>query len=358
MKRIDRYILKRYLFTIVILIVLFIPIGILIDLSEKVSNMTQSGITTKEITSYYFSFAVYFADILLPLFLFISIIWFTSRLAQNTEIIAVLSAGISFQRLLKPYLIGAFIVGFVAFGMEMFVVPKASEVYQDFSHKYVYKNDEVEKTAQIFTQANDSQYIYVSDYHKKENTAYNFTLESFHGEQMMFKISAERIFWMDSLQTYRLYTYVKRDIGELGDRLDIQKEKDTVLPFKIERLSHVNYIAETKTIFELSKFIKEEKERGDGNVNRYLLVAYKRWTLPVTLLILTFMAVSVSSKKRRGGLGMNLFFGMVVAFVYVFFDKILGVMVANSNFNPLLAIIIPNVLFGTMAFFMIRNSKK
>ncbi|NJY63551.1 YjgP/YjgQ family permease [Salinimicrobium sp. CDJ15-81-2] len=358
MKILDWYILKRYLGTFIMMLFLFIPIGITINLAEKIDKILENEVPFWEVVNYYIDFTVYFANLLFPLFLFLSVIWFTSKLAQNTEIIAFLSSGVSFWRFLRPYIIGSTVVSLGALVMGMYLAPNASKGFNEFKYTYLKRGAEVQETSDVYRQINDNEYIYASHFQPRLNTARNFTLEHFEGNQMRFKISASRLKLNEEDSTYTLTNFNKRIIGEEGDELITEISKDTILPFEFEDLTPVSYMAETLNYQELRDFIEEEKRRGSGNINRYQVVAYKRWSLPVSAYILTVIAVAVSSMKRRGGMGVNLALGITLAFVFIFMDKVFGTIAEQSTFSPLLAVWFPNIFFGILAIYLLWNAKR
>ena len=357
---IDKYILKRYLTTFSVMLLMFIPIGIVIDVSEKVNKMIENKVPFKEIASYYVDFTIYFANILFPIFLFLSIIWFTSKLANNTEIIAILSSGISFTRFLRPYIIGAVFVSIFALLMGIFLVPKASEGFKNFRYMYLIGGgrNEMRDDSDVYRQISEDEYIYVSNFNSVSQIAFNFTLEKFSKDKMIYKINAERLKWNPKDSTYTLYNYKKRKIGELNDTFEMVAQKDTVFNFEIEDLTPVVYIAETLPYDELIDFIEKEKARGSTNINRYMVVLYKKFSIPVAAFILTIIAVSVSSMKRRGGMGMNLAIGIILAFAFVFLDKVFGVLAEKSAAPPIIAVWVPNFVFGILAIYLLRNAKR
>ncbi|MGG5505298.1 MULTISPECIES: LptF/LptG family permease [unclassified Myroides] len=357
MKIIDWYILKRYLATFFVMLLLFVPIGIVIDVSEKINKILENKVPVQATVMYYLDFTVYFANMLFPIFLFISIIWFTSKLANNTEIVAILSSGISFTRFLRPYLIGATMISLLALAMSMYIVPRASAGYNDFRYKYL-KRDEVRESQNVFKQINANEFIFVSNFNYGNNTGYNFTLEEFDGNTLVSKIEAKRIEWNAETKLYTLYDYFKRSVGEGGDKLEFADAKELQLEFDIDDLSPVVYAAETMTLGQLKRFIEKERMRGSSNINVHLVVLYKKYSVPVSAFILTIIAVSVSSMKRRGGMGINLAIGIALAFIYVFFDKIFSVLAEASSMSPLVAVWIPNVTFSILAIFLLRNARR
>lgn len=364
MKILDWYILKRYFLTFIVMFLLFIPIGIMVDFAEKNGKMFQdSGPSTSEIIAYYLDFVVYFANILFPIFLFLSVIWFTSKLAEKTEIVAMLSSGISYNRFLRPYFYGSTVLAIFIFFMGMFIVPRASKGYEEFYAKYLSSSSHKNTTGEnIYNQVSENEVVYVSYFNVARKEGDNFTLERFKGIQLTDKISADNIRWIenDSVKTYRLTNYVHRIVGkgESDDVLIKEYTKDTLFHFTPEDLLPVEYAAETKNYFELNKFIEKERLRGSPNIKTYELVRYKRWSFMLTAYILTFIGVAVSSVKRRGGMGVNLAFGVLIGFTYVFFDRIFGTFTEKAGVPALLAVAIPNLIFLGLAVFLIHKAKR
>nr|WP_179339410.1 LptF/LptG family permease [Winogradskyella ludwigii] len=358
MKILDWYILKRYLLTFLMMLLLFVPIGITVDLAEKVGKMLENNVPFGEIAVYYLNFTVYFANLLFPLFLFLSVIWFTSKLANNTEIVAFLSSGVSFSRFLRPYMIGASIVAAFALFLGMYLAPIASQGFNEFKFKYLKKNKSVQKTRDVYQQINDNDYIYVSSFIPKTQSGINFTYEHFEGNELKYKIFADNIRYMEKDSLYRLTTYVKRSFENGIETVEKDNRKLVNFPFELEDLTPVEYAAETKSYGDLLRFIAAEKRRGSPNIGRYEVVKLKKWSLPVSIFILTIIAVAVSSVKRRGGMGVNLAFGIAIAMIYVFFDKIFGVMAEQSNFPAMVAVWFPNVIFGILAIYLLQNAKR
>ena len=359
MSILDKYILRRYLVTFAVMIMLFIPISILAHLAEQISKMIDKEAPLDEIIIYFINFTIYIGSQLMPIFLFLSIIFFTSKLASNTEIVAILSSGVSYMRFLRPYFIGATIVASIMLILTMFVVPAASKGFNEFKYKYLSKSKKDRVTNNIFNQLNAYDFIYVSSFDPARQNGTNFTFERFKEDNTLdFKISASAIRWVEKDSTYRLTSYKKRRL--IGDSavVETRRRLDTLFSFKIDDLTPVSYVAETKNLIELNKFIDDQRRKGAANINTYILVKYKRWALPISAFILTIIAVAVSSVKRRGGMGINLAFGILVAFVYIFFDRVFGTLAEQSGFSPLLAVIIPNVVFGILAFYLLQKAKR
>ena len=357
MKLIDLYIIKRYLGSFFVMILLFIPIGIMVDLAEKVDKLKEKEVPLVEITDYYIDFIWYFANLLFPIFVFLSVIWFTSKLANNSEVIAILSSGISFQRYLRPFIISASVIAIFFFFVGMFVVPKSNLGFNEFRYKYFVKAQERE-TSNLYQQINDKEFIYVSSYNPIRKRASNFTLEHFEDNELTFKIKANSIRWIEKDSIFRMENYRIRSIGNTDETYIQEPRKDTIFDFSIDDLAPVNYLAETLNYGELNRFIDDEKERGSILINNHLLVRHKRWSLPISAFALTILAVAVASFKRRGGMGVNLAFGILLGFLFIFFDKVFGVLVNKSTFSPALAAWLPLTLFGILAIILLRYARR
>ena len=355
----DRYILKRYLGTFATLFVLFIPIGIMANLAEKIDNLLESDVTFMQALAHYGNFTIHFANLLFPLLLFISVIWFTSKLANNTEIIAILSSGVSFNRFLRPYLIGSTIVTIIALAAGMYIVPKASKSFNEFNYKYLSSKKRGQKSSKnLYRKISDDEIIYAHGFYPKDKYALKFTLEHFEGSKMTHKISASRLQYVESDTIFRLSNYVKRIVKDDGDIIEKKKEHDTVFNFNIDQLTPVSYVAETLTYPELKAFMAEEEKRGSPNMNSYKVILYKRWSNPISAYILTIIAVAVSAMKKRGGMGVNLAFGLLIAFGFVFFDKIFSTMAVQSDFSPVIAVWFPNAVFALLALYLLARARR
>ena len=211
-KILDAYIIRKYLITFLVAFFLFIPIGIMVDVAERIDKFKENEIPFNEIIDYYFDFMWYFGNLLFPILLFLSIIWFTSKLANNTEIISVLSSGISFLRFLRPYFISASLIAIISFFLGMFIVPNASKGFNEFNYKYLNKKLEIRNTSRVFKQISKNEFVYVSSYNPTRKRATDFSLEHFENEKLKFKIMAQSIRWINSDSVFRLLNFRKRII--------------------------------------------------------------------------------------------------------------------------------------------------
>ncbi len=359
-KKIDKYILKQYFGTFLGMFLLFIPISILVDLGERLNKFVENKVPLSEVIVYYKSFILTFFNVLFPIFLFLSIIWFTSRMAQNTEIIAILNGGMPFWRFVMPYLVGALIIAGTVIYLNTNIIPKARMTYNEFWSTYFNKWGNYREKNDVYRQLDSTNYVYASSINHKANMAYDFILEKIENDRLIFRLYAQRIKRRsDTSNMYTLSNVTKRYFLENGKQY-VQKQLvfDTIMPFTFDDLTPMNYVAEGLNNKELKKFIEKEKLRGSRNIGRYLLEKYKRISLPVSALILTFIAVAVASRKRRGGIGLNLAIGVAIAFGYVFFEKIFSILTVKSGFNPFLAAWIPNLIFLFLALYLLKNAQR
>jgi lipopolysaccharide export system permease protein len=359
-KKIDKYILKKYFGTFLGLFLLFIPISILVDLGERLDKFVENKVPLSEILEYYRAFILTFFNILFPIFLFLSIIWFTSRMAQNTEIIAIFSGGMPFRRFVLPYIAGAVIIAGTVIYLNTNIIPKARMTYNEFWSTYFNKWGNYREKNDVYRQLDSINYVYASSINHKTDMAYDFILERIENGHLTYRLYAQRIKRKNDTSTnYTLSNVIIRHFSENGK----QKVKklavyDTIMPFTFDDLTPMNYVAEGLSTTELNDFIEKEKLRGSQNIGRYLLEKYKRVSLPVSALILTFIAVAVASRKRRGGIGLNLAIGVVIAFGYIFFEKVFGILTVKSGFNPFLAAWIPNIIFFFLALYLLKNAQR
>ncbi|MDC1162538.1 LptF/LptG family permease [Tenacibaculum sp.] len=361
MRILDWYILKRYLVTFLFTLLILIPIAVAIDISEKIDKfLRHENLTFFEVANdYYKNFIIYYANTFMPLALFIAVIVFTSRLANNTEIVALNSAQISFTRFLYPYFIGATMVTTVALLMNHFVVPNSSKIRKKFENTYLKKQRYEDNTVRDFSlQLNDSTYMFIQNYDLKRNTGYNFSTVIFDGIKLKYELTADNLNWNEKDSTFELSTWKERKVFNKRDSIFSGVSLDTVFAFTPKDFAYKSAQAQEMQSGELTQFIEVSRKRGVKNLNAYLVELYKRTSLPIACYILTLIAVVLGHKKRRGGIGLNLALGLSIMFVYVFFLKIVEVLGAVAGENSLVYVWIPNVIFGMLAIYLYLNARK
>ena len=358
MKILDIYIIKKFLSTFLLMFLLFIPIGILVDVSEKIDKFKEHDLSFNQVLQYYSDFVWYYGYFLFPIFVFLSVIWFTSKLSSNSEVTAILSSGISFNRFLKPYIFSASLIFLISVFSGLFIVPEKNRSFNEFQYKYLSKNKKDRNLSNLYKQISDNQYIYVSSYNPTRNQAYNFSHELFDENKLAEKITARNIRWVEADSIYRLTDFFKRSYVNDIEIIESRRIYDTIFNFKIEDLSSLKYQAKALNFFELNKFIEQERLSGSPLLNDHLLERNRRFSIPFSVLILTLLAVSVSSFKRRGGIGLNLAFGIALAFVFIFFDKFFSVLVVKSDMNATLGAWAPNFVFLLITLQIMKIARK
>ena len=358
MKILDIYIIKKFLSTFLLMFLLFIPIGILVDVSEKIDKFKEHDLSFNQVLQYYFDFVWYYGYFLFPIFVFLSVIWFTSKLSSNSEVTAILSSGISFNRFLKPYIFSASLIFLISVFSGLFIVPEKNRSFNEFQYKYLSKNKKDRNLSNLYKQISDNQYIYVSSYNPTRNQAYNFSHELFDENKLAEKITARNIRWVEEDSIYRLTDFFKRSYINDKEIIESRRIYDTIFNFNIDDLSSLKYQAKALNFFELNKFIEQERLSGSPMLNDHLLERNRRFSIPFSVLILTLLAVSVSSFKRRGGIGLNLAFGIALAFVFIFFDKFFSVLVVKSDMNATLGAWAPNFVFLLITLQIMKIARK
>ena len=358
MRILDVYIIKKFLLTFLMMFLLFIPIGILVDISEKIDKFKEHELSFAQILDYYSDFVWYYGYFLFPIFVFLSVIWFTSKLSSNSEIIAILSSGISFNRFLRPYIISALIIFLFSAFSGMFIVPEKNKSFNEFQFRYLSKNKKDRDLSNLYKQISENEYIYVSSYNPTRSQAYNFSYELFNENKLLEKITARNIRWIEDDSIFRLTDFFKRKFNEELEIIESRRIYDTIFNFNIDDLSSLKYQAKALNFFELNDFIDEERASGSPLLNDHLLEKNRRFSIPFSVIILTLLAVSVSSFKRRGGIGINLAFGISLAFIFIFFDKFFSVLVVKTDLNAMLGAWAPNFVFLLITMQIMKMAKK
>ena len=361
MRILDRYILKKFLTTFIFTLLILIPIAVAIDIAEKIDKfLARPELTMLRILDeYYKNFIIYYANTFMPLALFIAVILFTSKLSSNTEIVAMGNAKISFTRFLYPYFIGASMITALALAMNHFVVPNSSKELKAFEKEFIVRKKFSEDYVLDFSlQLSDNSYMYIKTYNFKYNNGSYFTIKNFDGIQLKEKINADKILWNKKDSTFRLAKYTYRKVLNGRDSIYTGRNLDTTFAFTPKDMMYKYTIAQEMPTPELKEFIDISKKRGVKNLNSYLVEYYKRTSLPIASYILTIIAVALAYKKKRGGIGVNLAFGISIMFIYVFFLKVSEVLGAVAGVVSVLYVWFPNIFFGGLAAYLYNNARK
>lgn len=353
----DKYIIKKFLSTYFFMLGIIMLLSMVFDISANLSEFIQNNAPISAIFfDYYLNFLVYYGNTFSSIIVFISVIWFTAKLAQDSEIIPMLFSGRPFIRILKPYAISATILLVLSIFINHFLLPISNKIRLDFEEKYYRSRMLVENYHAEF---NKEKYVYFSTYNSDENLVYNFNMEQWTKEnQPTYFIRATTAKNYPGTNRWVLKDFYARKIGSTNDILSSGRQKDTVFTFKIEDLAFRDNRCETMTNSKLKEFIDREVAKGSSNVPMYKIVLYQRTSLPFAVYVLTLIGVAVSSTKKRGGIGLNIAIGLGFAFTYIFAMKITTVAALNVGFPPLLAVWIPNILFAIAGVYLYKVSPK
>lgn len=352
-KTIDIYITKKFLGTFFYAIALILSIAIVFDISENLDEFLSKDITVKEIIfDYYLNFIPYFANLFSPLFTFIAVIYFTSKMAYDTEIIAILSSGVSYRRLMRPYLVSAFILATFSYILGNYVIPPANKTMNEFRQKNI-NNIQATSEYNIHRQIEPGVYIYMRSFVPGNNIGSNFTLERFEGAKLVEKLTAENIRWDMETGKWVINTYWKRTIHDGYDELEKGYRMDTTLNMNPEEFKTIKNEMETYPTPALKTEMKLMKMRGVDTVE-WEIEKHKRVAGPFSAFILTLIGVGLASRKIKGGLGFHLGLGLGLSFSYILFMQITTVFAISGNTPPFIAVWIPNLVYSFIALFVYR----
>ncbi len=360
MKKLDLYILRKFLGTFFFAILLIISISVVFDVTEKIDNFFETGAPLKAIVfDYYKNFVPYFANLFTPLFVFIAVIFFTSKMAYQTEIIAILSSGVSFRRMMFPYFLGAAIIGVFSFILGGYIIPPANKTRIQFENVYV-KNRKEQGLNKIHMQIQPGVFVYMDKYRAYSGNGDYFSMEKYDEKELLSKLSARYAKYDTATGKWQLKNYVLREFNNgVEHTISTGKQIDTLIPnvtpkdFKEERK-----FFEMMTNTELNTYIEEQQARGVGNLEEFLIEKYKRIASPFSAFILTLIGVSLASRKVRGGMGLHIGAGIALSFGYILFMTISTTFAVNGNMNPILAVWLPNIVFSAVGILLYRRAPK
>ncbi|MDD4057884.1 MAG: LptF/LptG family permease [Bacteroidales bacterium] len=355
----DKYIIRKFIGTYLSALLIIIGIVIIFDISEKIDNFVQNQAPLNEIIfNYYANFIPYFMNMFSPMFVFVTVIFFTSKLAANSEIIAILSGGISFNRMLYPYILSSVFITIFSLLLNLYIIPPANSGRLAFENKYV-KKQFINTERHIHYQINPGEFVYLESFSNFSKSGMKFTLEKMDGHKMLSKLSAENAVWDSLSRSWKLYNYYHRVFDERGvQTITKGAELDTTINLTYEDLSTRTNMVQTLSFNQLNKLIDIQKMRGDKLVKFALIEKHTRLALPFAAIILTIIGVSLSSRKKRGGIGMNIGIGIALSFSYILFLRFSQMFVHSGVLPPWLALWVPNILYGAIALLLYRLAPK
>jgi lipopolysaccharide export system permease protein len=347
-KLLDKYILKKFLTTFVFVVLLCVLIICVIDFTEKNDDFIKNNVSFKSVMlDYYFNLVPFYANMLSPITVFIATVFVTAKLASHTEIVAILSSGVSFRRLLVPYIVGAALIGGVIFALIGWVIPNANKTRVAFEIKYI-KNPFNFDTRNIHLKVGPDRYVYMENYNNTANVGYKFSLEQIDGVSLKSKLSSDMIAWNPEKKKWHIDNYTLRTFNGEKETLSYGGKVDTALNLLPKDFASTFRLAETFTLPELNKFIKDKQERGADDVETYLVEKYERFSYPFAIIVLTIIGVILSARKSRGGVGLQIALGFALAFVFIIFVIMSRSLAQVGDVPPMIASWIPLMVFSVI----------
>ncbi len=354
MKIIDWYILKKFLKSYVFVIFVIELVSVIIHITEQNENYIKHQLTAKQITDYYLDYIPYIANMIAPITTFITVVFMTAQLSQHSEIIAMLSSGVSFRRIMRPYMMGAAIIGLITFVLGGWIIPNGNKDRVAFELQYMktpYHNNE----RNIHIKIGPNTLLYLQSYNVNNNVGYKPTLETIVDGKMIEKLEASRMEWQPKTEKWRFRNWKKRVLEGMKEEFSYGKSLDTTLQIEPKYFASDYSRFETLTLNELNEYIEELRMRGADNIEVYEIEKYIRFSSPFAALLLTFIGLGVAARKARGGAGFQIALGFLLAFIYIIFFQLSRTSAERGNIDPLLAIWIPNIIFSVIGVIIYRT---
>lgn len=352
-KLFDLYIIKKFLGTYIFSILLLLAIVVMFDINEKLDAILTAP-WKETVFDYFVNFLPYFANQFSPMFTFIAVIFFTSKLADNSEIIAMLSSGISYKRLMVPYMVSAAIIASASFVLSAYIIPPANVKRVAYTNKYV-KDYSVDYGSNIQLQVSPGVIAYISRYDNRSKTGYRFSLEKFENKIMVSRLTAQSVKY-DTLNRWVLNDYTIRNFNDLRETITHGAKTDTIINMEPKDFLISEDDQEFLTMPELKTYIQRQKDRGVANIKRFEIELHKRYAMTAAAFILTIIGMTLSSKKVKGGMGMNIGIGLVLSFSYILFTTVTSTFAISGYTSPMVAMWIPNIVYMFIAIYLYRRA--
>jgi lipopolysaccharide export system permease protein len=354
LKQLDRYILKNFLLTFVVLLGAFSAIAIVIDLTEKIKDFVSKKAPIMEIVHYFKNFLPFILALLFPIFIFVAVIFFTSKLANRSEIIAMLNSGMSFKRFLRPYIMGAGIISAVLLFANHYIIPRANKSRLKFEERYIWDR-KYHKDDNFHMRLNPTEYIFMQSYNAESKTGFRFSYERINGTHIIEKIMADRCEYDSVLLLWKLTDVKVRINDSVAEKLSLYPKLNKKFKFTPPDLIEKREGKQMMTTPELNAFLKKEEDKGSENLSEYFIEKYRRTASPFSAFILSIIGACIASRKVRGGSGIHLAVGLMISAAYIFMMQFSTTFAIKGNLTPLLAVWIPNIIFSVIALFIYRK---
>ncbi len=361
LQKLDWYIIRKFLVTFFLSIAFLSLIIVIFDVSEKIEDFVRREAPLREIVfDYYLNFIPYFVNQYSPMFVFLTVIFFTSKMTQDSEVVAILSSGISYHRLMVPYLVSAAIIACFSLFMSMWIIPHANVVRVDFEMKYnTYMKNQVKQGHNMHYKLEDNHFVYIESFSAYNNTAYNFTLEDLSTGHLTSKLTAESAQYDTVTGVWKLRNWFIRDYDEgMGDHIRSGRQLDTVISLTRDDFFINRFTIEKLNQRELNRLIQIQLYRGDASVSDAQMEKHNRYAMPFSVFILTIIGVALCTKKKRGGMGVNLAVGTALAFSYILFMQFSKMFVITDTLPAHIASWLPNYLYTVIAIVVYLKAPK
>lgn len=356
---IDLYIIRKFLGTYFGAIFLIILIAVVFDFSEKIDDFLENSAPLRSILfDYYLNFIPYFAVLFAPLFTFIAVIFFTSRMAYNTEVIAILSSGVSFNRLLYPYFLSATFIMIFNLLMGNYIIPEANHQRFTFEEQYYHKVPKGFADRNVHIQIEPGVFVYLETFNTWNNFGRKFSMEKYEKGELVSKLISQEIRWDSTKSSWNIKNYYIRDYINGKQEVREGTSLDTVINLSPDEFKRRDNVVEAMTLKELNDFISNQQMQGSTKINQLLVERNRRFSFPFSTYILTLIGVSVSSRKVRGGIGMHIGVGLLVSFSYILFLQFSSQYAINGSLSPFVATWLPNVIFAFIALYLYKLAPK
>jgi len=353
MKILDRYILKKLITTFLFVVFIIVAIIVVIDVTEKIGDFTKPEVPLGRIFQYYADFIPWIANLISPITVFIATVFVTANMAAHTEIISILASGVSFKRMLVPYFGAALIIALVSFYFNGWVIPNANKSRRSFEIEFIEGKFYFSKT-DFHIQVSPTVYLYLKRYQNDRDLGHKFTMERIENDSLKEKLSANQIEWNDSTKKWRLKRWQRRVILPVGEEVTYGALMDSTLVIYPKDFQSQHRLWETLTLPELTDKIEEIQFRGLEGARIYQVEKYFRYTMPFTVFVLVFIGVIVSSRKSRGGTGLQIAIGFIISFIFIIFVITSRGVAEGGLLPPIIAVWIPNVVFSFVGMFMYK----
>ena len=352
LKKLDWYIIKKFLGTYIFMLTLIISIAVVFDINERIDRFIGNQVPLREIIfDYYFAFIPFFSNLFSPLFVFLAVIFFTSKMANNSEVIAMLSSGIGFKRMMKPYMISAFVIASFTFVFGNYIIPPANATRIEFELTYFNPNRRVTFDRNIQFRAGPNTIVFFGSFNLTNNTGYNFSMDEFDGLQLISRLTAHSITY-NSGHSWTIRDYQIRSFDGLEETIQRGSIIDTTFMITPQDFITARNTQQTMTSPELRRHVASQRERGLGNIRPFLIEYHTRIAMVFSAFILTIIGASLSARKVKGGMGLNIGIGIALSVTYILFMTMSSAFAVQGGMNPMIAAWIPNIIFSGIAWYL------